>query len=154
MNHEMECSIVNDLLPLYADGLTSEQTNTFVQKHLQECTECQKDYQSYTVELSEPEKVTDNKEQKEINYLKKLKTYQNINLILGTITSFLFGVCIPAVIVLLPIIINGVMPDYFLARLKIAWHIALFRMLLSGIAVCCAYLLIMLLCRKRIKNTK
>ena len=30
MNKELQCNIVNDLLPLYMDDLTSEETNSFI----------------------------------------------------------------------------------------------------------------------------
>ncbi len=32
MNKELQCNIVNDLLPLYMDDLTSEETNSFIKK--------------------------------------------------------------------------------------------------------------------------
>ena len=35
-----KCKIVQDLLPNYIDKLTSEKTNSFVKKHLEECNEC------------------------------------------------------------------------------------------------------------------
>ena len=40
MNMSKECEIVRDLLPLYAEGLTSEASNEFVEKHLKDCAEC------------------------------------------------------------------------------------------------------------------
>ena len=35
-----ECSIVRDLLPLYAERLTSPETAAFVEKHLRICADC------------------------------------------------------------------------------------------------------------------
>lgn len=35
-----ECSIVQDLLPLYAEKLTSEDTNEFIEEHLASCGKC------------------------------------------------------------------------------------------------------------------
>ena len=35
-----ECSIVRDLLPLYAERLTSPETAAFVEKHLRTCADC------------------------------------------------------------------------------------------------------------------
>ena len=35
-----ECSIVRDLLPLYAEQLTSPETSAFVEKHLRTCAAC------------------------------------------------------------------------------------------------------------------
>ena len=39
-----ECSIVKDLLPLYAENLTGEETNEFVKTHLEECESCRSEY--------------------------------------------------------------------------------------------------------------
>ena len=36
-----ECSIVRDLLPLYVEGLISEETAQYVREHLQGCPDCQ-----------------------------------------------------------------------------------------------------------------
>ena len=40
MENKEKCKIVQDLLPNYIDKLTSDETNSFVAKHLEECTEC------------------------------------------------------------------------------------------------------------------
>lgn len=36
----LHCSIIEDLLPLYNEGLLQDETNGFVKKHLQNCTAC------------------------------------------------------------------------------------------------------------------
>jgi hypothetical protein len=36
-----DCEIVKDLLPLYAEGMTSPASNEFIEEHLKTCTECQ-----------------------------------------------------------------------------------------------------------------
>lgn len=36
-----DCEIVFDLLPLYVDGKTSDESNAFVRRHLAECKGCQ-----------------------------------------------------------------------------------------------------------------
>ena len=40
INMNQECSIVRDLLPLYAERLTSPETASFVEKHLRTCADC------------------------------------------------------------------------------------------------------------------
>ncbi len=37
---KLSCSVVRDLLPLYAEGLVSEETASLVGEHLKECDEC------------------------------------------------------------------------------------------------------------------
>ena len=35
-----DCELVKDLLPSYVDGLTSDETNEFIESHVKECPEC------------------------------------------------------------------------------------------------------------------
>ena len=37
---DINCSLIKDLMPLYIDGLTSNDTNEYIKKHLSECSEC------------------------------------------------------------------------------------------------------------------
>ena len=36
----LPCSVINDLLPLYAENLTSEDTSKLIEEHLAECADC------------------------------------------------------------------------------------------------------------------
>ena len=40
-----ECSIVRDLLPLYAEGMVSPETASFVEEHLKDCEHCRNEYE-------------------------------------------------------------------------------------------------------------
>ncbi len=40
-----ECGIIQDLLPLYADGVCSPESRAAVEQHLEECSECRETYQ-------------------------------------------------------------------------------------------------------------
>jgi GTP-binding protein len=42
----MKCNIIRDLLPLYCDKLTSQDSNEEIEKHLHECEECNAVYES------------------------------------------------------------------------------------------------------------
>ncbi len=42
----MKCDIIKDLLPLYCDGLTSQDSNEEIKNHLSECEECTSVYDS------------------------------------------------------------------------------------------------------------
>lgn len=46
----LPCSIVRDLLPLYAEQMTEAETNTLVREHLENCPDCQNRFE----QLSEP----------------------------------------------------------------------------------------------------
>lgn len=152
MNKEIQCNIVNDLLPLYTDELTSEETNSFIRKHLDECPNCQNEYRTLKAELSNSANRRNDIKMQEIDYLKKIDTYQKTNFILGAIISFLFGACVPVLKVGIPVLLNGAIPDYYLARLQIAWHIGLLKMTVSGVIVCLIYMIIMFIVKKKINS--
>ncbi|MCD2492891.1 zf-HC2 domain-containing protein [Lacrimispora sp. NSJ-141] len=40
-----ECGIIQDLLPLYADGVCSPESKAAIEQHLEECSECRETYQ-------------------------------------------------------------------------------------------------------------
>lgn len=80
MNKELQCNIVNDLLPLYMDDLTSEETNSFIKKHLEECQNCQNEYRTFKAELSNSANRNNATKMQEIDYLKKINIYQKMNL--------------------------------------------------------------------------
>ena len=40
MKNKLTCAVVKDLLPLYIDKLTSDETNKLIDKHLQSCQDC------------------------------------------------------------------------------------------------------------------
>ena len=70
MSEKRECKIVQDLLPNYIDKLTNEETNKFIEEHVNECSNCNKiltDMQK-NIELNTPK---GNK--KEVKYMKKFK---------------------------------------------------------------------------------
>lgn len=48
-----ECSIIKDLLPLYAEKMVSPDTVGFVEEHLKNCVGCQKEYE----QIKEPETI-------------------------------------------------------------------------------------------------
>lgn len=48
-----ECSIIRDLLPLYAENMVSDHTAAFVEEHLKGCESCRKEYER----TKEPQKA-------------------------------------------------------------------------------------------------
>ncbi len=90
---------------------------------------------------------------KEVDYLKKVRKYQNANLIMGAVISFFFGMCLPPAMLVLSFIDRGIQ-DYQLARLKVAWHIGLLKMFIWGAAACVLYLLCMLVIRMVIRRKR
>ena len=66
---KLECNIVQDLLPSFADSLVSEKTQEEIKEHLSVCETCSGIYN----EMVNGEDVEQKKDKKEINYLKKIK---------------------------------------------------------------------------------
>lgn len=48
-----ECSVVSDLLPLYAEGLTSPETADFVREHISSCASCREALAAYSAPPTE-----------------------------------------------------------------------------------------------------
>ncbi|WP_312117856.1 zf-HC2 domain-containing protein [Brevibacillus reuszeri] len=72
MEQRLNCKIVQDLLPNYIEGLTSNITNQAIQEHLATCEDCRKVLESMTKETKEIKTVP----YKQINFLKKIKRRQ------------------------------------------------------------------------------
>lgn len=88
MEKKKECEIVQDLLLGYVDDVLNDESKKLVEKHLIECERCQKKLKEIKNDISENE----NAEQKEIDYLKKIRRKSKIKSIfiaLGIIILFL-----------------------------------------------------------------
>ena len=70
MENKEKCKIVQDLLPNYIDKLTSEETNSFIEKHLEECKECHEIIENMKKDF---EKERNELNKKTIKYAKKYK---------------------------------------------------------------------------------
>ena len=68
MKNNLTCEIVEDLMPSYIDGLTSEVTNKAVREHLSQCGKCKAKLDTMSEPCSE-DKIE--QEKKEIDFLKK-----------------------------------------------------------------------------------
>ncbi len=47
VNKDIKCSLIQDLIPIYADGELSEPSSEMVRQHLDECVECQLELDAY-----------------------------------------------------------------------------------------------------------
>lgn len=70
MKNDLTCGVVEDLLPSYAEGLTSPETNGAVERHLSGCEACS----AKLAAMRSPEPEQEREETaKEVDYLKKVK---------------------------------------------------------------------------------
>ena len=64
----IKCTIIEDLLPLYVDGICSEDTKELVESHLAECGSCNQKYKNMTSIVVEQEFIPlNNGETGEVN---------------------------------------------------------------------------------------
>ncbi len=70
----MKCKIIQDLLPLYCDKLTSAESNAEIESHLQNCAECTGIYETMQAEMDTV--PTD----KNIEPLKKVKRHYRLRM--------------------------------------------------------------------------
>ena len=82
------CEVVRDLLPLYVEGLTSEETNRFIEEHISQCEECAGVLKSMTDDTLEKEHVSSDIE---VDYLKKNRK-RNRRVVIGSILAALLVV--------------------------------------------------------------
>ncbi len=68
MNSQIPCYAVKDMLPQFAEGLLSPESEEAVRRHLEECEECRKLYKQMTAPEPVPEE-----DAREVDYLKKVK---------------------------------------------------------------------------------
>lgn len=55
MKNDTTCSLVQDLLPGYIDGVINEKSSEFVQKHLRQCEECRRAHDAMNTKISPAE---------------------------------------------------------------------------------------------------
>lgn len=88
MKDKQICKIVEDLLPNYVEKMTSKETNTFIEEHINKCKECKNKLNSMNSNI-----IIDKVDEKEIDYLRKIKSKNKnkiiVVVILITIISFL-----------------------------------------------------------------
>lgn len=95
---KISCSIAKDLLPLYIEGILSEETAQVVEMHLQTCESCKKDFEIMRQDFVFPSAPKIQEENEKI--LKELKRQLKIKRILTGVV---------AVFVTIAVIISGYM---------------------------------------------
>jgi len=88
------CGIVKDLLPLYIDGVCSEESKALVQAHLSECEKCQKYHEA--MRMTEQNAKEDTRDMKLENGLKNLKSRVNRRILKLGLAAAALLVCILA----------------------------------------------------------
>lgn len=83
MSDKKDCKIVQDLLPNYIEKLTNEETNNYIENHLNECSECKIILENMQKGLKSN---VQNINKREVDYIKKFRNKMKfLKLILLTI---------------------------------------------------------------------
>jgi len=100
-NRQIPCEMIQDILPLYAESLTSEVTNREVEEHLADCEICRENKNRLMMTLEQESNRRQQEGKKEIDYLKKVRRAgkKNIAVTLGVVFA-LFLVCMVKVFVI------------------------------------------------------
>lgn len=87
MKERKTCKIVQDLLPNYIEELTNDETNKFIEEHLEECCECKQTLESMKKDLAV--KITaENK--KSVKYFRKYRNKLRFLWIILLLIVFIF----------------------------------------------------------------
>lgn len=88
MNNKIPCDMIQDLLPLYADGLTREITAKEIEEHLEKCAWCRESHDRMRSSVEDRLKRQKQETEREIDYLKALKKRNIRNIVLGAAAVF------------------------------------------------------------------
>lgn len=109
---QIPCEIIQDLLPLYVDKLTSEATNREMKAHLDACADCRNIYEMMG---KEPEITGNLSELPEIEYFRQVKR-RNRRTVAGAVFAVLF---IGAVVLLCKLFVIGVPVEGYYAAVTV-----------------------------------
>jgi len=108
MKDMRNCKIVQDLLPNYIEKLTNDETNKFVELHLNECEECKKVYNNMKKEL---EPKAEHRDKREVKYIKKFNKKLKVLKILLAVILIVYLVVIVSKFIIIKSM-QGKIKDY------------------------------------------
>lgn len=98
---EVNCNIANDLIPLYIDGMVSEDSKVLLEQHLEQCKECQTFVEKMKSDISVAE-------DKDINPFQKLRKKILLRMLLLVFVMFgLFVAYLICDLTVLPVFYAG-----------------------------------------------
>lgn len=97
---KMKCDIINDLLPLYVDGVLSQDSKELIEEHLEECENCRKIFEN----MKEKIQISTNKEVRmdEVKLIKGLKKMVLDSKLRIAITSAVLVIIVFAMSIIIP----------------------------------------------------
>jgi hypothetical protein len=112
MKNTLDCNIVRDMLPLYIENLTSEESNTAIHQHLEQCEYCRKHLENIQKSIDYPTAP-----KMEIDYMRKIKhSFKRRAYILSSVIAvfciILLGIFLRLFIIGTPIFIGDAPINY------------------------------------------
>ncbi len=89
MDERIPCEVIQDLLPLYVDGLTREITSREIEQHLAGCGRCRESYEGMKASIDTEKSMQREEARLEIDYLKTLKKRNIRHVALGIAAAVL-----------------------------------------------------------------
>ena len=85
MKNDLSCAVVRDLLPSYVEGLTSDETNTAVERHLSACPDCAARRDA----MAAPENAEAAEQRREVDYLKTVRRKSGRRVVIAILCTML-----------------------------------------------------------------
>ena len=79
---ELKCEVIQDLLPSYVEGITSQESNRLIEQHLLSCEKCK----DTVIMMKEDECPDEPKIKREIDFMKKIKRKHKVTILICVIT--------------------------------------------------------------------
>lgn len=89
MKYNIPCELIQDLLPLFVDGLTSEVTSQEIKAHLEGCEACRERWERMERQIEGESRTKREEEEREIDYLKKVRKNSRRRLLTGALAALL-----------------------------------------------------------------
>lgn len=112
--NEKNCEIIKDLIPMYVDDLTSEETNRFIKKHISSCVDCSNYLRNVQRDIPNNDSLDGDTEKNDQELMKNIKHRVDkmifiallVGILIGSMVLFnmgfvLIGLCVFTVIYLL-----------------------------------------------------
>lgn len=154
----IDCNVYKDFLPLYVDGIVSDETKEFVEKHLLECEVCRREVERLSQPMEVPAACSENVLEKIKKKLSMKNTLirgmallvaavclvmafsQNDTIMRSAVENVMDGQGIDfhTAMYFLPLIIGGFLMEWWFVNLKKMWGLSLVPLLWSGVLLCWA----------------
>lgn len=90
----LDCNVIQDLLPSYIDKISSEETNKLIEKHLSTCKDCSLTLKNMNKYVEKKKDILLNKQNEELDYLKKYRKNKIMTVIFAIVLTLCIILCL------------------------------------------------------------